>query len=203
MMLENLRIHWSVDPVTKEPIAQGGKHHAIEYLSDPLVGNLRCYRWGPDGGEYVADLTDIWPATQSARFEITAGAPDTLVNPDSSTEFRFTIPKADIVAVDFSYAPRDGSVDEFGLWHRASPEEQDELRPIIERGGHWMFSARRSVRMVYAVRRPLCAPDFEGDDGTPDPSRGADDTGVVFGATLMVDRRSTSSVTLYVPAGRI
>ncbi|GJL53451.1 MAG: hypothetical protein NPIRA02_05830 [Nitrospirales bacterium] len=188
--------HWNVDPVTSEPIAQGDEHQVIEYLSDPLVGNLHCYRWGPKGGEYVADMTGAWPSTESARIEVIAGDPDTLVNPDSTTEFRFTISKADIVAVDFSYAPRHGSADEFGLWHRASPEEQDDLRPIIERGGHWMFSARRPVKMVYAVRRPLLAPDFEDDDGTPVPNRSVDDTGVEFGATFIIDRRSTSSVTL-------
>ncbi len=186
---------WQTDSESGEPVAQGSEHHSIDYLSDPLIHKLRAFRWGANGGEYLVDIIGSWPATESTRIEVVAGESATEVNPDSNTEIRFSITKADIVAADLSYGPRDGGVEEFGLWHRFSAEDQNELFPIIARGGHWMFSARRPVRMVYAVRRPLLAPDFE-ECCMPQPLRGDDDTGVTFDATLSIDRRSTGSVSM-------
>ena len=184
---------WSLDPVTGEPVAQGEPRQAVAYLSDPFIGQLRAYRYGQNGGEYLVDLTGTWPAFTSARLEVVAGEGATEVNPDAITDLRFFVEKADIVAVDLSYAPSAGDIHTFGLWHRLPAADQDALKATIERGGHWMFSARRPIRLVHAVRRPLLAPRVE----TWSHSREDDSTGITIATTLQADRRSTGQVTLH------
>ncbi|MCP4245846.1 MAG: hypothetical protein GY778_02250, partial [bacterium] len=96
---------WSVDPSTGEPVAAGEPRQAVAYLADPYIGDLRTYRYGQGGGEYLAHLTGTWPEFTSARLEVIAGSGSTVVNPDATTELRFFVEKADIVVVDLSYAP--------------------------------------------------------------------------------------------------
>ena len=183
---------WSVDPATGEPVAEGNRRQRVAYLSDPFIGRLRAYRYGQGGGEYLVDLTGTWPAVTSSRLEVIAGKGSTEVNPTSTTDLRFFAEKADIVAVDLSYAPSAGEIHKFGFWHRLSAAEQDALKTTIERGGHWMFSARRPIRLVHAVRRPLLAPRVE----TWSHTREGDSTGITITTTLQAERRSTGQVTM-------
>jgi hypothetical protein len=183
---------WSIDPVTGEPVAEGEARQEVAYLSDPFVARLRAYHYG-ERQEHLADMTGTWPEVTSSRLEVIAGKRPTEVNPDKATELRFHVEKADIVAVDLSYAPPAGEIHHFGLWHRFSGAEQDALGSSIERGGHWMFSARRQIRLIHAVRRPLLAPRVESWSQL----RVADSTGLtITRSTLTVDRRSTGQLTM-------
>jgi len=182
---------WSVDPVSGEPVAEGNTRQNVAYLSDPFIERLRAYHYG-EFQEYLAGLTGVWPAVTSSRLEVVAGAGSTEVNPDPTTELRFYVEKADILPVDLSYAPPVGEIDKFGLWHRISGADPDALRTTIERGGHWMFSARRPIRLIHAVRRPLLAPRVE----TWSHTRQNDSTGITITTTLQAERRSTGRVTL-------
>ena len=191
---------WTIDPVTGEPIAGGRRRQLVRYLSDPLVGRLRAFHYG-ESAEYLATIGGTWPAVNSARVHVVAGEIVTEVNPDDVTELRIGVAKADIHAVDLSYAPAEGGVEQFGLWHQFEAVDQETLRPVIENGAHWMFSARAPVQLVHAVRRPLLAPRIaptSDDDATPlwTAHRDLHSTGVTITTTTEIDRRSTGRLTL-------
>ena len=182
---------WSVDSATGEPIATGRPRQSVGYLSDPFAERLRAYHYG-EHQEHLVDVAGTWPAVTSTRIEAVAGEGPTEVAPAPSTELRFHVAKADITAIDLSYAPPAGAAEQFGLWHRLEASEQDELRTTIENGGHWMFSARRPIRLVHAVRRPLLAPRVESWE----QERAERSTGITITTTMQADRRSTGQVTL-------
>ncbi|GAA3383054.1 hypothetical protein [Cryptosporangium minutisporangium] len=182
---------WTRDPVTGEPIAAGDAAQQIAYLSDPLVSRLRAFHHG-QRKEFHSTVEGTWPAVTSSRVEAVAGTTGTDVNPDDDTDLRFSVAKADIWTVDLSYAPRAGEVEKLGLWHQLTPADQTALRSTIEDGGHWMFSARRPVQLVHAVRRPLLAPRVLDWTGV----RTDDSTAVTITADVEVERRSTERFTL-------
>lgn len=182
---------WRVDPVTGEPIAAGRRRQLMRYLSDPLVGRLRAFHHG-EQAEHLATIAGEWPAVNSARVEVVAGGAATTTNPDAVTELRIAVAKADIWDVDLSYAPSEGAVEEFGLWHRLGTSDQINLRDTIENGAHWMFSARTPVQLVHAVRRPLLAPQVLAWSATREDHA----TGVTYTSTVEIDRRSTERLTL-------
>lgn len=182
---------WDQDSVTCEPIAGGRRRQLVHYLSDPIVGRLRAFHHG-EQAEHIATIGGTWPAVNSARVHVVAGAGRTVTNPDDLTELRIPVAKADVWHADLSYAPAEGAVEEFGLWHRLEKLDHDALRETIENGGHWMFSARTPVQLVHAVRRPLLAPqvrDWRAE-------RLIHATGVTFTSTVEIERRSTERLTL-------
>ena len=191
---------WTTDPVTGEPIAGGRRRQLVRYLADPHIGRLRAFHHG-ESAEYLAAIKGVWPAVNSARVEVVAGDAPTDVNPDDVTELRVGVAKADIHTIDLSYAPIEGGVEQFGLWHQLEATAQSELRTVIDNGGHWMFSAQAPVTLVHAVRRPLLAPRVapaSDDDPTPRwaASRDRHSTGVTLTTTAEIDRRSTARLTL-------
>ena len=182
---------WQVDPVTGEPIASGRRRQSVRYLSDPLVGRLRAFHHG-ESIEHLVPLKGTWPAVDAARLQVVAGPEPTEITPDDVTDLRIAVAKADIHTVDLSYAPAEGGVEQFGLWHQLDVADQVALRPVIENGGHWMFSPRAPVQLVHAVRRPLLAPRIlEWQASREDHS-----TGVTFTTTVEIERRSTGRLTI-------
>ena len=184
---------WTPDPVTGEPIAAGKASQDVAYLSDPLVSRLRAFHHG-QGEAFHSSIKGSWPDVTSTRLEVVAGKTATDVDPDADTDLRFSVAKADIWTVDLSYAPQPGTVEDLGLWHRLDAADQAALRSTIEDGGHWMFSARRPVQLVHAVRRPLDAPQVL--DWVEEGMRTEDSTAVTITADIGVDRRSTERFTL-------
>jgi hypothetical protein len=184
---------WTRDPVTGEPIAAGDASQKVAYLSDPMVSRLRAFHHG-QRKEFHSTIKGTWPDVTSTRVEAVAGETGTEVSPDDDTDLRFTVAKADIWTVDLSYAPRPGSIEDLGLWHRFLPTDQAALRSTIEDGGHWMFSARRPVQLVHAVRRPLESPEVL--DWDQENQRTVDSTAATITADIRVDRRSTERFTL-------
>ena len=183
--------------MTGEPIAGGRRRQLVRYLSDPLVGRLRAFHHGESrraprrrsaarGRRSTLPGSRSWPAT----------AP-TEVTPDDVTDLRVGVAKADIHTVDLSYAPAEGGVEQFGLWHQLDVADQAALRPVIENGGHWMFSARAPVQLVHAVRRPLLAPRIapSGDDPRRVAPADALDRRDVHDH-VEIERRSTGRLTL-------
>ena len=182
---------WQVDPVTGEPIARGRRRQPVRYLSDPLVGRLRAFHHG-ENSEHLVPLQGTWPTVDAARLEVVAGSTPTEITPDDVTDLRVAVAKADIHTVDLSYAPAEGGVEQFGLWHQLDDADQVALRPTIENGGHWMFSPRAPVQLVHAVRRPLLAPrvlDWQA-------CREDHSTGVTYTTKVEIERRSTGRLTL-------
>ena len=187
---------WETDAVTGEPIAGGRRRQLLRYLSDPFVGRLRAFHHG-EAAEHLATIGGAWPAVNSARIDVVAGEAPTETNPDDATELRIAVAKADIHSVDLSYAPAEGGVEEFGLWHQLGATDQATLRPAIENGAHWMFSARAPLQLVHAVRRPLLPPQVvTTPDVTWTASREVGSTGVTFSTTVEIERRSTERLTL-------
>ena len=187
---------WETDAVTGEPIAGGRRRQLLRYLSDPFVGRLRAFHHG-EAAEHLATIGGAWPAVNSARIDVVAGDAPTETNPDDATELRIAVAKADIHSVDLSYAPAEGGVEEFGLWHQLGATDQAALRSTIENGAHWMFSARAPLQLVHAVRRPLLPPQVvTTPDVTWTASREVGSTGVTFSTTVEIERRSTERLTL-------
>jgi hypothetical protein len=187
---------WATDPVIGEPIADGRRRQLVRYLSDPLIGRLRAFHHA-EAAEHLASIGGAWPAVNSARLDVVAGAAPTQVNPDDVTELRIGVAKADIHTLDLSYAPAEGGVEEFGLWHQLGTADQAALRPAIDNGSHWMFSARVPLQLVHAVRRPLLPPQVvTTPEMTWTASREVGSTGVTFSTTVEIERRSTARLTL-------
>lgn len=183
---------WDTDPVTGEGVAGGPRRQHVRYLADPMVGNLRAYHYAARE-ERLAATTGSWPELTSSRVVVLAGDRSIDANTDELTDLKISVAKADIDAIDLSYAMTEGGLEQFGLWHQLTMDDQGRLRGEIERGAHWMFSARTSLRVVHAVRRPLLPP--RATDWTID--RLAHSTGVILtSASFEIDRRSTGRLTM-------
>ena len=183
---------WQVDPVTGEPIASGRRRQSVRYLSDPLVGRLRAFHHG-ESIEHLVPLKGTWPAVDAARLQVVAGPEPTEITPDDVTDLRIAVAKADIHTVDLSYAPAEGGVEQFGLWHQLDVADQVALRPVIENGG--------SLDVLPTGTRPARPRRAPAVVGAANPRvagqcREDHSTGVTFTTTVEIERRSTGRLTL-------
>ena len=114
----------------------GPNRQDVDYLPDPAVGDggfgfpsRRPGRSGADAGHVARRGSRSgwrsWPG-DSRRSE-----PD----PDTDTDLRVFVPKAEIVPVDVSFAIGPDFIDHFGLWQQLTAEEQAPLKDDDRRRG--------------------------------------------------------------------
>ncbi len=191
---------WEIDERSGEPVAGGPDRHPIGYLADPMIASLRVDAPSRNLTELVP-LTESWPELTSLRLLATTpagqagpgGDEPILIGASKDIDVLVRLAKADIWSVELSYGMGEDAIEQFGLWHQLEKSVQNELVELIGDGGHWMFSARQTVRLVHAVRRPLREPAIGHLGGSR--TRGA--TAVTLESkNIDIERRSTGTVAL-------
>jgi hypothetical protein len=190
------------DPATGELVAgrlgivgtdifPGPTRQSVEYLSDPAIGAVR-FGFPSLGSEVTVPVPGEWPARQSVRLVVAAGDDPTVTLPEPDTDVLVSVPKAEIVPIDASFAIEPSLLDHFALWQRFTPEEQGELEAAVAGGAHWLFTPSRPLTLVHAVRRPLLAPAVSALSG----SRRLGSSAITLEGSLVVHDKSTERVTL-------
>jgi hypothetical protein len=137
----------------------------LPYLPDPLAGSA-AFRGLPgavNDSVFVSFNLDF-PDAEPFRVVITEGegAPDFRANdPEFGPRvLRVFLKKAEIVTVRLGAALREQDLPLMGLWNWLEEKglgsgKLTELRSLILRGRHWMFTPHRELVLVHAVQQPL------------------------------------------------
>jgi hypothetical protein len=137
----------------------------LPYLPDPLAGNT-AFRGLPGAGDdsvFVSFNLDF-PDAEPFRVIITEGdgAPQFHENDPQfgSRVLRVFLKKAEIVTVKLSSALREEDLPLMGVWNwlvdkGLNNSTMNQLRSLILRGRHWMFTPPRELVLVHAVQQPL------------------------------------------------
>ncbi len=137
----------------------------LPYLPDPLAGTA-AFRGLPGAGDnsvYVSfDLE--FPDAEPFRIIITEGGgpPEFIANDPvyGPRVLRVYLKKAEIAKVRLSATLREEDLPLMGLWHwliekGIGSSKLSDLRGLIIRGRHWMYTPSRELVLVHAVQQPL------------------------------------------------
>ncbi len=137
----------------------------LPYLPDPLAGTA-AFR-GLPGAEDDSVLVSFnldFPDAEPFRVVILEGdgPPQFQANdPEYGPRvLRVYLKKAEIVKVRLSASLREEDLQKMGIWHWLSEKgigsgKLSQLRSLILRGRHWMFTPSRELVLVHAVQQPL------------------------------------------------
>jgi hypothetical protein len=137
----------------------------LPYLPDPLAGNT-AFRGLPGAGNdsVFVSFNLNFPDAEPFRVIITEGdgAPQFHENDPQfgSRVLRVFLKKAEIITVKLSTSLREEDLPLMGIWNwlveKGLPGSTlNQLRSLILRGRHWMFTPPRELVLVHAVQQPL------------------------------------------------
>ncbi|MCA1802094.1 MAG: hypothetical protein LC662_06515 [Rhodothermaceae bacterium] len=137
----------------------------LPYLPDPLAGTAAFLGLPGAGTDSVFVPFNIdFPGAEPFRVIITEGdgppqfnASDPVFGP---RVLRVFLKKAEIVTVKLSATLGEDDLPLMGLWNWLTEKglpagKMNELRGLILRGRHWMFTPPRELVLVHAVQQPL------------------------------------------------
>lgn len=158
-------------PATGGYVINTKERFPLVYLPDWLARGV-VFRGLPGTSEpFVHEYEGEWPDPKPIRIMIVEREgtldPETCVQEFDDPEdprmedgvLIIPLPKGEIARVRYSsfVDPNDYAVMGQQRWLRG---EGAELRGIVDRGEHWMFTPHRELILVHAVQQPLCAPSF-------------------------------------------
>ncbi|TVQ10618.1 MAG: hypothetical protein EA364_12030 [Balneolaceae bacterium] len=137
----------------------------LPYLPDPLAGTA-AFRGLPGAvnDSIFVSFNLNFPDAEPFRVIITEGDGPPQFNASDpvfgARVLRVFLKKAEIVTVKLSAALGEDDLPLMGLWNWLSEKglpaaKMNELRGLILRGRHWMFTPPRELVMVHAVQQPL------------------------------------------------
>lgn len=205
------------DRVFLDLVARDAAGLADQFREDPQTGELlaETTSWRPAVG-YLAEVASTgaavahlpgatepvsspfgggWPGRVGTGLRVLAGdaAPATSTRTDAPGVTCY-VPKGITRTIEVSSLVDPELFQHWGFFGRAGRSDREELAPIIGAGRHWMVSARATLTLVHAVRRPLALVTAKG--GLTADRLEVDDRRVSITGQLTLDVKSTDRITL-------
>jgi hypothetical protein len=141
---------------------------ALPYLPDPLavvIGAriLDLPGWDPNDLIPIPLYPDAaeWPHAVPFTVEI---LDDPGVAPTFDAAKRrllVPLPKGTRATLRLSVTPSPEALALMAVWQWLTPAERQKLRPLADRGRHWLLTPWRTLELVHAVQKPLIAPELD------------------------------------------
>lgn len=151
---------------------------ALPYLPDPLSRGAALrglpstgaestrQSWGsnqwPDADPFVLQIVEREALPESVGACAQAFVPDgplVVEWDDDARVLTVRLEKGEVQTVRLSSFLEDGDLRVLGVWRWAEGSPNDDaLRRAAVQGSHWMLTPFRTLVLVHAVKRPLCAP---------------------------------------------